>query len=76
MKLNKDFFLIYKLFNSLFTGLSIGMLFTIYKPLDPSVYSLGGMALAILMLLLAKLYDRLLNINSFFNVFTLFHTVI
>ena len=69
MKLNEKSFLIYKLFNSAFTGLSIGILFTIYQPIeDPSIYSLGGMVLAIGMLILAKLYDKLLNIKSFFKI--------
>ena len=69
MKLKLKTFLIYKLFNSSFTGLSIGILFTIYQPLeDPSIYSLGGMFLAIGMLIIAKFYDKLLNINSFFKI--------
>ena len=69
LKLNKKYFLIYKLLNSLFTGLSIGILFTIYGPLeDPSIYSLGGICLAVLMLLLALFYKKLLNIKSFFII--------
>lgn len=69
MKLNQRAFLIYKLSNSAFTGLSIGILFTIYQPLeDPSIYSIGGMVLAIGMLILAKFYDKLLNIKSFFRI--------
>ena len=69
MKLNRKYFLIYKLINSSFTGLSIGILFTIYKPLtDPSIYSLGGIILAISMLILAIFYEKLLNITSFFYI--------
>ena len=69
MELNKKYFLIYKLLNSLFTGFSIGMLFTIYQPLsDPSIYSLGGIFLAGSMLVVARYYERLLNINSFFII--------
>lgn len=69
MNLKKDRFLIYKLLNSTFTGLSIGILFTIYQPLkDPSIYSIGGMLLAIGMLIIAKFYEKLLNIISFFNI--------
>ena len=69
MKLNTKIFLAYKLFNSSFTGLSIGILFTIYQPLeDPSIYSLGGMILAFGMLIIAKFYDTLLNIKSFFRI--------
>lgn len=69
MKLNEKAFLLYKLFNSSFTGLSIGIIFTIYQPLaDTSIYSIGGMVLAAGMLVLAKFYDRLLNIKSFFTI--------
>ena len=69
MKLNRKYFLIYKLTNSSFTGLSIGILFTIYKPItDPSIYSLGGIILATSMLFLAMFYQKLLNITSFFYI--------
>jgi hypothetical protein len=68
MKLNKKAFIRYKLFNSSFTGLSIGILFTIYNPLDPSIYSIGGIILAASMLLIAKFYEKLLNIKSFFYI--------
>ena len=69
MDLNRKYFLLFKLFNSSFTGLSVGILFTIYKPLeDPSIYSLGGIVLASAMLLIALFYEKLLNINSFFKI--------
>ena len=68
MKLNEKAFIRYKLFNSSFTGLSIGILFTIYTPLDPSIYSIGGIILAASMLLIAKFYEKLLNIKSFFYI--------
>ena len=69
MKLKENYFLWYKLLNSSFTGLSIGILFTIYQPLsDPSIYSLGGIVLATAMLVIAKFYDRLLNISKFFQI--------
>jgi len=69
MKLNNRMFLAYKLLNSTFTGLSIGILFTIYQPIeDPSTYSIGGMVLAIGMLIVARFYDRILNIKSFFRI--------
>jgi hypothetical protein len=44
------------------------MLFTIYDPLDPLVYSAGGIFLAIAMLIIAKFYDKLLNIKSFYYI--------
>jgi hypothetical protein len=68
MRLKEKAFLGYKLFNSSFTGLSIGILFTIYQPLEPSTYSLGGLVLASSMLIIAKFYEKLLNINSFYYI--------
>jgi hypothetical protein len=69
LKLKENYFLWYKLLNSSFTGLSIGILFTIYQPLtDPSIYSLGGIVLATAMLVIAKFYNRLLNIRNFFQI--------
>ena len=68
LKLHPATFIKYKFFNSLFTGLSIGMLFTIYEPIQPTTFSIGGIILALGMLLIAKFYDKLLNINSFFII--------
>jgi len=68
MQLNNKWFLTYKLFNSAFTGLSVGILFTIYNPLDPEIYSLGGIILASAMLILANFYEKLLNIKSFYFI--------
>ena len=75
MKLNNKSFLVYKLFNSSFTGLSVGILITIYQPLDLSIYSIGGMVLAGGMLVIAKFYDKLLNIKSFFQISLLVEVV-
>ena len=69
MKLKEQYFLWYKLLNSSFTGLSVGIIFTIYKPLeDPAIYSIGGIILACAMLIIAKFYERLLNIHRFFQI--------
>lgn len=58
-------YLIYKLLNSLFLGLSVGVVMSIYAPLQPSVYSLGGIALAVGMMGLAFLYEKILTIEWF-----------
>ena len=68
LRINNRNFLRYKFFNSLFLGTSIGSVFTIYAPLDPSVYSLGGIVLAASMLIVATLYSRILNINYFYKI--------
>ncbi len=66
----------YKLFNSLFLGLSVGTIFTIYKPLDPSIYSLGGIALAVAMLAVAQLYGRIMTLPWFFRISLLVELVV
>ena len=68
MQLVEKNFLIYKLLNSSFTGLSVGIIFKIYEPLDPEIYSIGGMVLAVAMIVIAKFYERLLNIQSFYRI--------
>ena len=70
MKLKEQYFLWYKLLNSSFTGLSIGILIAIYQPLekDLSIYSIGGIVLACAMLIIAKFYEKLLNIRKFFQI--------
>jgi hypothetical protein len=68
LKLIPQWFIRYKFFNSLLLGLSVGAIFTIYTPLEPSVYSLGGVVLATGMLLVARLYTRILNAEWFFRI--------
>ncbi|MDG2139735.1 MAG: hypothetical protein P8J77_06000 [Flavobacteriales bacterium] len=68
LRINNRNFIKYKFFNSLFLGTSIGSIFTIYTPLEPSVYSIGGIVLAIAMLIIATLYSRILNINYFYKI--------
>jgi len=61
-------FIRYKFFNSLFLGLSVGAIFTIYTPLEPSIYSLGGIALAVGTIIIARFYDDILNAEWFFRL--------
>jgi len=61
-------FIRYKFFNSLFLGLSVGAIFTLYAPLEPSIYSLGGVFLALAMLVVARLYKQILNAEWFFRI--------
>jgi len=48
--------------------LSVGAIFTLYAPLEPSVYSLGGVLLAMGMLLVARFYHHILNAEWFFRI--------
>ncbi len=66
--INPRIYFWYKFFNSLFTGLSVGSIFTIYAPLKPSVYSIGGIVLAVGMLIVAKFYEKLIDIKKFFFI--------
>ncbi|MBD3791526.1 MAG: hypothetical protein IE918_05150 [Campylobacterales bacterium] len=68
LRLIPQWFIRYKFFNSLLLGLSVGAIFTIYTPLEPSVYSLGGVVLAAGMLLIARLYSYILNAEWFFRI--------
>lgn len=69
-------FIRYKFFNSLFLGLSVGAIFTLYTPLDPSIYSLGGVVLAIGMLFVARLYHIILNTKWLFRISLLVESVL
>jgi len=66
--INTREFLKYKLLNSLFLGLSVGSIFVLYTPLMPSIYSVGGVLLALGMLIVAKFYYKILNIHYFYKV--------
>jgi len=66
--LNIREFLKYKLLNSLFLGLSVGSIFILYTPLMPSVYSIGGIFLALGMLIVAKFYYKILNMEYFYKI--------
>ncbi len=68
LKIIPLWFIRYKFFNSLFLGLSVGAIFTLYAPLEPSIYSLGGVILAMGMLLVARLYHTILNADWFFRI--------
>ena len=68
LKIIPSWFIRYKFFNSFFLGLSVGAIFTLYAPLEPSIYSLGGVLLAMAMLLVARLYHHILNADWFFKI--------
>lgn len=68
MKLHVRAYLWYKLFNSLFFGLSVGSIFVLYTPLEPSVFSLGGIILALGMLFVAKFYEKMMHLLVFYRV--------
>lgn len=76
MHLHLRAYLWYKLFNSLFFGLSVGSIFVLYTPLEPSIFSLGGMALALGMLLVAKGYEKMMHLLVFYRITLLVETVV
>ena len=69
-------YLCYKFLNSLFLGLSVGSIFVLYAPLQPSIFSLGGIFLAISMLIVAKFYNKIMNIDAFFYITLLVEVVV
>jgi hypothetical protein len=68
LQLLPEWFIRYKFVNSFFLGLSVGAIFTIYAPLDPSIYSIGGVVLAVAMLIVARLYHRIMTTDWFFRI--------
>jgi predicted MFS family arabinose efflux permease len=54
----------------------VGAIFTIYAPLEPSIYSVGGIALAIGMLIVARLYHQILNTQWFYRISLLVEVVL
>ena len=68
MKIINREFINYKFYNSLSLGVSVGSIFTIYAPLQPSIYSIGGILLALTMLIIAKFYSKILNIEYFYKI--------
>ena len=61
-------FIRYKFMNSLFLGLSVGVIFILYRPLEPSIYSIGGVLLAVGMLIIARFYHYILNARWLFRI--------
>jgi len=61
-------YLWYKLLNSLFFGLSVGSVFVLYTPLEPSIFSLGGIGLAVGLLVVAKMYEKMMNLLVFYRI--------
>ena len=66
--INLRYFINYKRMNSIFLGISVGTIFILYKPLEPSIYSIGGIFLALSMLLIAKFYSKILNRYYFYRI--------
>lgn len=76
LKIIPSWFIRYKFFNSLFLGLSVGAIFTLYAPLEPSIYSIGGVLLAMGMLIVARFYHTILNAEWFFRISLFVETVL
>ena len=61
-------FIVYKFLNSVFLGLSVGAVFVLYTPLSPSIFSAGGIGLALGTVLVATQYRRILVPKWFFRL--------
>jgi hypothetical protein len=48
----------------------------IYTPLQPSVYSLGGIALALGMIVVAKFYSKIMTVDYFYKISLLVELVV
>lgn len=76
MQLQIREFIKYKFLNSLFFGISVGSIFILYTPLEPSIYSAGGIILALGTLVIAKIYSKILNIEYFFKISVLVELIV
>jgi hypothetical protein len=61
-------FIVYKFLNSIFLGLSVGAVFVLYTPLSPSIFSAGGIGLALGTVLVATQYRRILVPKWFYRL--------
>jgi len=68
LKILPRYYIRYKGVNSFYTGLTVGAVFTIYSALDPSIFSIGGILLAVGMLVIARYYEKILNLRSFYLI--------
>lgn len=75
MRISLRYFFIYKFLNSLFTGISVGSVFSIYTPLPQSIYSFGGIVLSFGIMIVAKFYEKIMSVKYFF-FFSLFVEVV
>lgn len=58
----------YRLFSSMFFGLSTGSIFIIYEPLKPLIYSVGGILLAVGTMIIASQYRKLMSKHALFII--------
>ena len=68
LHLNHKNFFVYIFIKSLFLRTSIGCIFIIYSPLEPAIYSLGGIVLAFGLMAVAYFYEKILNIEFFYKI--------
>ena len=68
LQLNHRNYIIYKFFNSLFLGTSIGSVFIIYSPLEPAIYSIGGIVFGLGLMGVPLFYEKILNIGYFYII--------
>ena len=75
MKLNIEPYLKCKFLNNVFLGISVGSIFTVYGSLDPEIFSYGGIALALLTVLIARYYSVIMNEKWFYRIMILVEIV-
>jgi putative membrane protein len=68
MKINFRSYISYKFSNSIFNGAITGSVFTVYALLEPSLFSIGGIVIAVGIFVVAKLYSYFMNTQRFFEV--------
>tara|TARA_B100000900_G_scaffold185594_1_gene157363 strand:- start:2542 stop:3114 length:573 start_codon:yes stop_codon:yes gene_type:complete len=61
-------YLYYKLYNSLFLGIGIGSYISQYQPIKILEIAILGIIFALLSIIIAKQYQKIININYFFKI--------
>lgn len=67
-KINIRSYLKYKLYNSLFLGIGIGSYISQYQPIKILEIAILGIVFAVLSIIIAKQYQKIININYFFKI--------
>lgn len=68
MKIDFKNYIGYKFLNSVFNGAVTGSVFTVYALLEPSLFSVGGIVVAVGIFIVAKLYSYFMDMRRFFEV--------
>ena len=68
LKINKEKYIYFKFFNTLFFGISVGSYVTQYVPLKIEDFPIMGIIFSLLAIPIALLYKKIMTINYFYKI--------